>query len=559
MFHRICGWMLSTVLLALTLPIAAGAAAQENSIPLEVEPDLPTLRCLGVRWRVAGDTNRNASVAVRYRRAGDEAWLHAMALRRIEPAGMRPEARPAKGEFWFAGSIFDLTPATPYDVELVLQDPDGGSTNVPLSMTTWSEPVVPTNGVRIAVTPDTWTNALAAARPGDILALVPGLYAGTVTPPSGEEGNPLCIVGPTDGRATLDGQGGLAVIHAPGLHHVLFEGLTLRNATYGISFNEGAHIAVKHCRFEDLKFGIVGQRGAHQERFYIADNDLQGRTPWPRTEGLSGGRGVQISGRGHVVCHNRIRGFDDAIDIFSEPPSAAIDIYGNEISACIDDGIEMDYSDHNTRCFENRLTSVFMGISLQPVHGGPAYVFRNVIYNVRSSPFKLHNAPSGVVLLHNTSVRIGAANTIATTETVHNVHSRNNLFVGTADHYAFEAQPTMQDCNFDYDGFACDFELFLKWNGERYGTMRDAQRDGLYPHGLLLDPVTLFDDGFQMPDHKDTLYGPLRNAPVLGLESMALDGGEVLANINEDFVGAAPDLGAYERGRPIPPYGPRPR
>jgi hypothetical protein len=89
--------------------------------------------------------------------------------------------------------------------------------------------------------------------------------------------------------------------------------------------------------------------------------------------------------------------------------------------------------------------------------------------------------------------------------------------------------------------------------------MRDAQRAGLYPHGLLLDPVTLFEDGFQMPDHKDTLYGPLRNAPVLGLESMALDGGEVLANINEDFVGAAPDLGAYERGRPIPPYGPRPR
>ena len=38
----------------------------------------------------------------------------------------------------------------------------------------------------------------------------------------------------------------------------------------------------------------------------------------------------------------------------------------------------------------------------------------------------------------------------------------------------------------------------------------------------------------------------------------AVDAGAILPNINDGFVGAAPDLGAYELGQPLPSYGPRP-
>jgi len=38
----------------------------------------------------------------------------------------------------------------------------------------------------------------------------------------------------------------------------------------------------------------------------------------------------------------------------------------------------------------------------------------------------------------------------------------------------------------------------------------------------------------------------------------AVDRGMVLPNVNEDFSGRAPDLGALETGRPLPHYGPRP-
>ena len=41
-------------------------------------------------------------------------------------------------------------------------------------------------------------------------------------------------------------------------------------------------------------------------------------------------------------------------------------------------------------------------------------------------------------------------------------------------------------------------------------------------------------------------------------DAPAVDAGCILPNINDDFTGKAPDLGALEVGKPIPVYGPRP-
>jgi hypothetical protein len=53
---------------------------------------------------------------------------------------------------------------------------------------------------------------------------------------------------------------------------------------------------------------------------------------------------------------------------------------------------------------------------------------------------------------------------------------------------------------------------------------------------------------------------PERPVPDLRLRpgSAAVDAGAVLPNINDDYKGAAPDLGAYELGQELPTYGPRP-
>jgi len=53
------------------------------------------------------------------------------------------------------------------------------------------------------------------------------------------------------------------------------------------------------------------------------------------------------------------------------------------------------------------------------------------------------------------------------------------------------------------------------------------------------------------------LYKPADFDFRLRPESAAIDKGVKLPGINDDATGAAPDLGAYEFGRPVPSYGPR--
>ena len=40
--------------------------------------------------------------------------------------------------------------------------------------------------------------------------------------------------------------------------------------------------------------------------------------------------------------------------------------------------------------------------------------------------------------------------------------------------------------------------------------------------------------------------------------SAAIDRGVAIQNVNDGFIGKAPDLGALEAGQPLPIYGPRP-
>ena len=86
-----------------------------------VEP--PTLICLGFEWAIAGDENRNATVKVSYRPAGQSAWKDALPLLRM--GGEKIFRAPYTVPEGFAGSILDLAPATEYEVRLTMSDPDG--------------------------------------------------------------------------------------------------------------------------------------------------------------------------------------------------------------------------------------------------------------------------------------------------------------------------------------------------------------------------------------------------------------------------------------------------
>ena len=565
--------------------LASAARAEDASIPVgEPVMERPTLRCLGAYWIIRGDDNRNASIAVEYRKGGQDQWRKAMPLFRVEKGAHVAEQYgsalrvPADG-WLFAGSVVMLDPDPVYEMRLTLLDPDGGSIQKVLSARTRAEPAIAKEAPRFHVVPGsgggTGTSAdpfkgvaaaQAAAKPGDMFLLHKGVYEGEFTiSKSGEPSKPIVWSGAGDGEAVIDAQGGAAQrpergISASDVHDVWFERLSVRNANWAIVAHDSARIVVRRCHLYKTDYGFTATRDTRGDvvDYFISDNLMEGPCTWPRTKGIENPRGVQISGQGHVVCYNRVRGFADGIDTFPSPNCAAIDIHNNDISECTDDGAEMDYSQRNTRNFENRYTNVFQGISEQPIFGGPVYIFRNILYNVELEVFKMHNSPSGALIFHNTAVKSGPPLVLyAGGEKVRNSVYRNNLFIGTAGNYGYECRAPMVDCDFDYDGFGGSFPTFLYWNQVRYTTMDEARAKApVYRHAVLVDLASAFASGARPPTDAKRQCQPVDMR--LSSGSAAVNAGQVLPNFNDGFAGKGPDLGAVELGDALPHYGPRP-
>jgi hypothetical protein len=119
--------ILSTAALCLTsgdTPLAQSANAVAPAANVIVEP--ATLISAGFEWLVDGDANRNTTVAVAYRKKGDADWRKGLPLLRIGSertvfAGALDYTAPNM----FAGSLFNLTENTDYEVQFTLGDPDG--------------------------------------------------------------------------------------------------------------------------------------------------------------------------------------------------------------------------------------------------------------------------------------------------------------------------------------------------------------------------------------------------------------------------------------------------
>jgi hypothetical protein len=566
--------------LCVSLLLVTSALAANNATPIgEPQLEKPTLRSLGTYWIIRGDDNKNAAVRVDYRKKGESKWRQGPPLFRVEKGKHQPKenesALDVPHDAWlFAGSIVLLERDTLYDIKLTLSDPDGGAATKQLASKTIAEPQIRSGNVRHVI-PGTGggtgteadpfrgiADANRKAKPGDVFLI----HAGEYNPPlhldrSGEPGKPIVWRGAGDGETIIDAKGGKrAMDTVSGTHDVWFENITFRNATVGLVTHECERIVVRGCKFSDVEHGFIATKNDNDKvnDYFIVDNVFEGRSKWPRSEGIEDRRAIQVTGSGHVVAYNRFRAFGDAIDTMPSQRCEAIDFHNNEIDLMTDDGIEADYAQRNVRVFENRLNNVFQGISVQPVYGGPVYVFRNAMYNVCVEPFKMHNGPSGAIMIHNTSVKKGAPLIMWTSKPISNCVYRNNLFVGSADKYGFEYQGPAEDCDYDYDGIVGGpFDNFMKWNGERYKTIKDVhEKAPIEKHAVHFDTAGVFASGAAVPTNERELS---KENPDLRLASgtPAIDAGEKLAGFNDEITGKGPDLGAYELGGELPHYGPR--
>ncbi|MGE0387679.1 MAG: hypothetical protein AB7Q97_23385 [Gammaproteobacteria bacterium] len=576
MIVRICALVLVAGCL-LAVPGAGLAAGGDRSTPGEIliEPSTPS--AVAVRWPVHGDANGNASIAVQWRAAGEGAWRAGWPLFRTHPSKVSPENRVADGVL-FAGSVVDLAPGTDYELRLALADPDGGDTERTLRVRTAAEPALPAGlrnrwvvpygtGSGAGTQADPFRGlaaALARAEPGDRLLLAPGEYdaGGTVIGRSGRTGHPIVIAGPAAGAAVLDGGGKPVLLDASGREHIWIERLTLRNADTLLRADKASHLVVRRNRFEFTTNGMIAAGAVYTEStgIHVIDNVFEGPATWPRSRGNEPVVAVGVTGAGHVVAWNRFHATADAIHNGEFGRISASDYHNNDIELATDDGIEADYADTNVRVFRNRIVNAFAGISGQPVHGGPVYVYRNFIVNTQYSPFKLHNHVSGMLLFHNTSLKSRIAFVIdPAKESVNDVVTRNNLFIGTRG-TALYIRATLNRCDFDADGYDIASGVFATWNGRQIRDARElAGEGGLYGGrgAIMLGPRRTLKTMWP-PERFEAPVDPATADPALAERSAAIDAGVVLENFSDGYAGAAPDLGCCEAGAPPVHYGPRP-
>jgi hypothetical protein len=536
---------------------------------LTLNVDRPTLHVLGVQVLIEGDNNQNATIAVRVRRVGTPTWRQAPNLFRVVPSTV---AAPVQHQF--SGSIFDLSPDTEYDVELLPSDPDGRVAAVqPVKMRTRPIPRQnPLSPREVMVSNVTELRAaFTAATAGTVIVLRDGVYQGSFFGlfASGTAENPIVLRGQTKTGAILDGNGctDCNVLEVYG-SYVHVENLTVRNAFRAIRFqgNGTRNNVARQLNITNVIHGIAA--GTDQLDFYMCDNDVDGRLRWPDVYFNPNAnlnwddRGISIHGWGHVVCHNRLRGFGDAM-LNLKDMARSIDFYGNDVLDTFD-GNELDHSSGNSRSFHNRFTNVATTVSLQPIFGGPAYVLRNVGRNIPDDTIKFKSAdgkePSGVLIYHNSLVSARRALNLQTPITGRSFAVKNNLFVGprTPSGRTVEWTAGVEFGQFDYNGYFPDGSIWLgtiRGTPQLFNNFLGLKQSGVFESNGRLLTSTIFANG---------MVGPVGDGSVVQLPgdfslasmSSALSGGERIPGIND--ASTAPDLGAVEFGCPVPVYGPRP-
>jgi hypothetical protein len=312
---------------------------------------------------------------------------------------------------------------------------------------------------------------------------------------------------------------------------------------------------------------------------------------------------VKIYGPGHVVAYNYIADFHDGINVetygnpdgtvasgsgiygpkyppreFWDRRPVAIDFYNNYITNSHDNPIEIDGSMHNIRVMRNMLINhPSHALCNQPAMGGPVYWIRNIAYNLPGGSTRLTTGATGVVFYNNTIIS-------ETEGTMQNSHWRNNLILGqNAGPVLFDISTYTNYTSSDYNGFYSfpGNDIAFNWNSPPEGVMADYLGPGKTPfleqrqfsslaeysrvsgqdqHSVMLDYSVLRD--VPRLDAKDianlqNVYSADEFDFRLVPGSAAVDSGVHLPNVNDDFNGAAPDLGALEVGGEALHYGPR--
>lgn len=389
--------------------------------------------------------------------------------------------------------------------------------------------------------------------------------------------------------------------------HVVIEGLILQHLGTALRLDGADYAVVRENVMRRNGTGIFSSTSASAPESSWSDfaliegNDISCSPTffyreWELGHDVIGTSGLSLSSGGnHVIRRNKVHDVENGI--FAGSPWGGASVMGNvrynagtvmienELYRIGDDSFELDGPVYNQVIYGNNMHDVFVGISAAPLSVGPLWMIRNMIYLTnRYFPdgsldltgkymfpyggWKYNTGGRGggtgpSLIYHNTSVvmldpasplkSIAAFSTVWSNTPGFVVKTRNNswvvnpgnkiLWVGKDD---IEGGGHPVEIDMDYDNLWVDLSqsgaYYLGVSpGDKTYSLQEVQNDyGLEIHGMSVLPA----------------YGdPSQSDFSIPEDSPLVDAGVCIPGINDDYAGAAPDIGAYEHGKGFTPFG----
>ena len=494
---------------------------------------VPTYESVGLYWSNPG-SGASSGCDVKFRKQGDASWRQGLTMWYDSSSN---ECR---------GSLVYLTPGTAYEAQM-----SAGGASQSLTFTTWS------NQYRVArtVTVSPQSGAYDISQGGSAGGYV--VYDGTGVTLDAQNNAPYNITINASYVVvrgfTLKGAQQHGILINPNVHDVIIEDNDIsgwgrtRDGQWGTDMDSGIRAI---CKNEELERVTIQRNKIHDPR-YSANSWSVGHPAGPQgiTFSYCGGQNVY---RWNEIYSTNGNKYNDPIggeDNFSTTgfPNKDSDIYGNVFADSWDDGIEADGGNRNVRIWGNYIDDTGgSAISTTLNSVGPIYIFRNVwnhdkFYADRPSDrddrgvFSKSGSSSDFgngrrYLFHNTmlqavdpsaSLPLGGGGGIGGTgdsQLVHNTISMNNIW------HLWKANSAVYQVGSD-NVFQND--------------MFNGRFDAPIVGGINAAPAYAPGNGWT--SERGGMYQLAAGTP-------GYDAGVRIPNFNDDFQGAAPDVGAAEAG-----------
>ncbi|GHU67679.1 hypothetical protein FACS189413_02900 [Bacteroidia bacterium] len=332
------------------------------------------------------------------------------------------------------------------------------------------------------------------------------------------------------------------------------------NHDAGIFLHRTLNVVVERCYIHDTKSRTNAWSGTVELGDYKGQKFSSSHPQGPNAIYLDQGKG------GTVIRYNDLVGSQS--HRYNDPVETAdnsywdggfnrdADIYGNMIAFGQDDGIELDGGQCNIRTFNNRFEQTYCGISTAPNRQGPSYLFNNVVWNLGDSRnstnvsvkngggdmvnAELGQYPGRNFFFNNTFIApkngiTGVGYGDGTQREMFHATTRNNILISQTTPVNPNGNNGSGLCISDQhktSGSDYDYDL-LGNTSNANGAGSIWAREGSEAHGI-----------FALPQFEDEAHGVL----TLKSDNNAIDKGIGIANFSDQYQGAAPDMGAFERG-----------